>query len=52
MKVQRFIGINGREALGLVRLALGPAAMILSNRTVAQGIEILACSSQDFNGII
>ena len=52
MKVQRFIGINGREALGLVRLALGPEAMILSNRTVAQGIEILACSSQDFNGII
>ncbi len=52
MKVQRFIGINGREALGLVRMALGPEAMILSNRTVAQGIEILACSSQDFNGII
>lgn len=52
MKVQRFIGINGREALGLVRLALGPEAMILSNRTVAQGIEILACSSKDFNGII
>ena len=52
MKVQRFIGINGREALGLVRMALGPEAMILSNRTVAQGIEILACSSKDFNGII
>jgi len=52
MKVQRFIGVNGREALGLVRMALGPEAMILSNRTVAQGIEILACSSQDFNGII
>lgn len=52
MKVQRFIGINGREALGLVRMALGPEAMILSNRTVAQGIEILACSSKDFSGII
>ena len=52
MKVQRFIGINGREALGLVRMALGPEAMILSNRSVPQGIEILACSARDFNGII
>jgi flagellar biosynthesis protein FlhF len=52
MKVQRFIGINGREALGFVRMALGPEAMILSNRTVPQGIEILACSANDFNGII
>lgn len=52
MKVQRFIGINGREALGLVRLALGPEAMILSNRSVPEGIEILACSANEFSYVI
>ena len=52
MKFQRFIGSTGREALAQVREALGPQAMILSNRSVAEGIEILACDETDFSSAI
>ena len=52
MKIHRFVGATAREALGLVREALGPDAMIMSNRSVDDGVEILACSEQDLSTMI
>jgi flagellar biosynthesis protein FlhF len=52
MKVQRFIGSTSGEALDQVRNALGPNAMILSNRSIEEGIEILACSENDFKDVV
>lgn len=52
MKVHRFIGQTARESLTLVREGLGPDAMILSNRSVSDGIEIMACSEQDYIAVI
>lgn len=52
MKIHRFIGQTAREALARVREALGPDAMILSNRSVADEVEILACGEDDFAAII
>ena len=42
MSVSRFFGATTREALRQVRLALGPDALIVSNRRVNGGVEILA----------
>lgn len=42
MNISRFFGITNREAMRQVRLALGPDALILSNRRVNGGVEILA----------
>ncbi|SDK77769.1 flagellar biosynthesis protein FlhF [Franzmannia pantelleriensis] len=42
MSVQRFLGANSREAMRQVRAALGDDALILSNRNVEGGVEILA----------
>ena len=52
MKIQRFIGLSAREALSRVREGLGAEAMILSNRSVPEGVEILACGEDDFAAII
>lgn len=52
MKVQRFIGSTSGETLDHVRNALGPNAMILSNRSIEEGIEILACSENDFKDVV
>lgn len=42
MSVSRFFGSTSREAMRQVRLALGPEALIVSNRRVNGGVEILA----------
>lgn len=42
MKASRFVGSTNREALRQVRLALGPDAIILSNRRINGGVEIMA----------
>ena len=42
MKFRRFTGRDAREAMERVRAALGSEAIILKNRTVSGGIEILA----------
>jgi len=52
LKIHRFTGATAREALKRVRDALGPEAMIMSNRSVAEGVEILACSEQDLSSMI
>ncbi|WP_018152153.1 flagellar biosynthesis protein FlhF [Leeia oryzae] len=48
MVVKKFYGNNTREALRQVRDALGPDALILSNRQIAGGgIEIMAVADTD-----
>lgn len=42
MNISRFFGLTNREAMRQVRLALGPDALIVSNRRVSGGVEILA----------
>ncbi|HEX7387877.1 MAG TPA: flagellar biosynthesis protein FlhF [Castellaniella sp.] len=42
MNISRFVGATSREALRQVRLALGPDALIISNKRVNGGVEILA----------
>lgn len=47
MNVKKFVAANSRDALRLVREALGPDAVILSNRSVDGGIELVALASED-----
>lgn len=42
MTVRRFVGANARDALRQVREALGEDAMIVANRRIDGGVEILA----------
>ncbi|NRB55238.1 MAG: flagellar biosynthesis protein FlhF [Salinicola sp.] len=46
MGVQRFIASNSREAMRQVRSALGDEVLILSNRAVEGGVEIIAMPEQ------
>jgi flagellar biosynthesis protein FlhF len=47
MKVKRFFAPDMRQAIRLVREAQGPDAVILSNRKVEGGIEIIAAVDYD-----
>ncbi|HWU97345.1 MAG TPA: flagellar biosynthesis protein FlhF [Oxalicibacterium sp.] len=47
MNVRKFTASTSREAWRMVREALGPDAVILSNRTVDGGVEILALAGED-----
>lgn len=47
MIVKKFFGSSTREALRQVRDALGPDALILSNRPVPGGVEIMAVAEND-----
>ncbi len=42
MNISRFFGATNREAMRQVRLALGPDALIISNKRINGGVEILA----------
>jgi flagellar biosynthesis protein FlhF len=52
MKVKRFHGATSREVLKAVREALGDNAIILSNRNVAEGVEVLAVAEEDMASIV
>lgn len=45
MNVKRYVGRSTRDAMRLLREALGPDALILANRSCAEGVEILATSA-------
>ncbi|MFI4939110.1 MAG: flagellar biosynthesis protein FlhF [Burkholderiales bacterium] len=47
MNVKKFSANTSREAWRMVRDALGPEAVILSNRTVNGAVEILALAGED-----
>lgn len=42
MEVQRFTGVNNKQALDKVRATLGSEALILSNERTADGIQVIA----------
>ncbi len=47
MNVRKFFASTSRQALYLVRQGLGPDALILSNRPVEGGVEILAVAADE-----
>lgn len=49
MNIRKFLANSSREALHLVRQSLGADAMILSNRAVDGGMEILAVAQGDLS---
>jgi len=51
MNIRRFFGKNSREALSMVRKALGEDAVIISNRASNGGNEILAVSEADMHAM-
>lgn len=51
MNVQKFVANSSREAWQQVRKALGPDAIILSNRTTKEGVEILAMADEDISSL-
>jgi len=52
MNIKRFFGKNSREALSQVRKELGEDAIILSNRAMNGGNEIMAFREEDMNAMI
>jgi len=46
MNARRFTGANSREALRAVKRELGADAVILSNRTIEGGVEIMALKAE------
>ena len=49
MNVRKFIAATAREALHKVKELLGPDAIILSNRAIPGGVEIMAVSAGDMD---
>ena len=52
MNIRRFFGKNSREALSIVRKELGDDAVILSNRAVHGGNEIMAFREEDMDAYV
>jgi flagellar biosynthesis GTPase FlhF len=52
MNVKKFVANSSREAWQQVRRSLGPDAIILSNRTTKEGVEILAMADEDISSLI
>ncbi len=51
MNMQKFYGSNSREAMDMVREALGGDALILSNRKVKDGVEIVAVAGSEVDNV-
>ncbi len=47
MSAQRFVAANATDALRKIKATLGPDAVVLSNREVSSGIEIVAVALAD-----
>ncbi|MCA3191764.1 MULTISPECIES: flagellar biosynthesis protein FlhF [unclassified Cupriavidus] len=51
MSVAKFVAANGREAMRKVREAMGPDAVVLSNRSIDGGVEIVAMRDADLGAV-
>lgn len=51
MTVNRFVGATARDCLRRVKEALGPDAVVISNRAVENGVEIVAMSPESLDAI-
>lgn len=52
MSFRRYIAANSREALAQIRRELGDDAVILSNRRVPDGVEVVAAASRIMDRIV
>ncbi len=52
MKIKRFFAKDMRQAIQKVREALGPDAVILSNRSVEGGVELVAAIDYDESSVV
>ncbi|MBB6593474.1 flagellar biosynthesis protein FlhF [Ralstonia solanacearum] len=52
MKMHRFTGLTSRDVLRKVRDQLGDGALILSNRAIPGGIEVIAASDSHLDALI
>jgi flagellar biosynthesis protein FlhF len=52
MNVRKFIAATARDALRKVKETLGPDAIILSNRGIPGGVEIMAVAARDMELIV
>lgn len=52
MNVRKFVASSARDALRKVKELLGPDAIILSNRAIAGGVEIMAVAASDMEMIV
>lgn len=52
MNVRKFIAATARDALRKVKETLGPDAIILSNRNIPGGVEIMAVAARDMDMIV
>jgi flagellar biosynthesis protein FlhF len=52
MNVKKFIAGSSRDAWRQVRESLGPDAVILSNRNIDDGVEILAMANEDMSSLV
>jgi len=51
MTVKRFYGDSARDALRKVKAALGPEAIVVSNKSVPGGVEIMAMSADSLEAL-
>jgi flagellar biosynthesis protein FlhF len=51
MNVRKFAARTSREALALVKQAFGPDAVVLSNKNVPEGVEVLAMAPEGMGQI-
>ncbi len=51
MKIKRFVASDMRSAMNLVRKEHGPDAVILSNRRIEEGVEIVAAANYDESAV-
>ena len=51
MTVKRFFAESAREALRKVKAALGPEAIVISNKSVPGGVEIMAMSADSLEAL-
>jgi flagellar biosynthesis protein FlhF len=52
MKVKRYLAATSREALRQVKEELGEDAVILSNRKIRDGVEIMALADSDMSNLV
>ncbi|MDP2559823.1 flagellar biosynthesis protein FlhF [Psychrobium sp. 1_MG-2023] len=52
MKIKRFVAKDIRSALDEIKIALGPDAIIMSNKKVDGGVEIVAAVDEDNNAVL
>ncbi len=51
MKIRKFFAGTCRDALRQIREDIGPDAVVLSNRSVANGVEIVALAEEDLDAL-